>query len=132
MWIDGGRGVDALLGKQTRQHGDLDSAIQQKDIPNLRKLLVLGGYQEIALPDSQPWNFIIGNCGVPLIDIHVIVFDDAGNGIYEPVENGMMYPAISLTGMGVICERPVRFISAEDMLRFHSGYPLRESGNKSK
>ena len=30
IWIDGGWGVDALLGKQTRLHADLDIAIEQK------------------------------------------------------------------------------------------------------
>ena len=29
IWVDGGWGVDALLGKQTRPHKDLDIAIQQ-------------------------------------------------------------------------------------------------------
>ena len=38
IWVDGGWGVDALLGKQTRIHKDLDIAIQQKDIPAFRKL----------------------------------------------------------------------------------------------
>ena len=28
LWIDGGWGVDALLGGQTREHGDLDVAIE--------------------------------------------------------------------------------------------------------
>jgi lincosamide nucleotidyltransferase A/C/D/E len=39
MWVDGGWGVDALLGEQTRPHKDLDIAIQQKDVTKLRELL---------------------------------------------------------------------------------------------
>ena len=39
IWIDGGWGVDALLGEQTRPHQDLDIAVQQKDVPRLRQLL---------------------------------------------------------------------------------------------
>ena len=31
FYVDGGWGVDALLGKQTRPHADLDIAIQHKD-----------------------------------------------------------------------------------------------------
>lgn len=31
--VDGGWGVDALLGRQTRPHGDLDIACQHKDVP---------------------------------------------------------------------------------------------------
>jgi lincosamide nucleotidyltransferase A/C/D/E len=39
IWVDGGWGVDALLGEQTRPHQDLDIAIQQKDVQKLRELL---------------------------------------------------------------------------------------------
>ena len=37
--IDGGWGVDALLGKQTRIHADLDIALLHKYVPLLRHLL---------------------------------------------------------------------------------------------
>ena len=30
VWVDGGWGVDALLGKQTRFHEDLDIAVEAK------------------------------------------------------------------------------------------------------
>jgi len=46
IWIDGGWGVDALLEKQTRPHKDLDIAVQQKDVPQLREVLEANGYQE--------------------------------------------------------------------------------------
>ena len=31
IWVDGGWCVDALLGKQTREHPDLDIAVERKD-----------------------------------------------------------------------------------------------------
>jgi lincosamide nucleotidyltransferase A/C/D/E len=37
IWIDGGWGVDALLGEQTRPHRDLDIAIQKKHLPQLQR-----------------------------------------------------------------------------------------------
>jgi lincosamide nucleotidyltransferase A/C/D/E len=36
IWIDGGWGVDALLGKQSRAHKDLDITIQQQDLAKFR------------------------------------------------------------------------------------------------
>ncbi len=42
--VDGGWGVDALLGEQTRSHGDVDIALQHKDVPKLRALLEARGY----------------------------------------------------------------------------------------
>jgi lincosamide nucleotidyltransferase A/C/D/E len=38
-----------------------------------------------------------------------------------------MYPAASLTGSGVLAGHAVKCISAEYMVRFHTGYKLRET-----
>ena len=35
--IDGGWGVDALLGEQTRVHSDLDVAVAHQDVPQIRQ-----------------------------------------------------------------------------------------------
>ena len=45
--IDGGWGVDALLGEQTRRHEDLDIAMQHADTTALRELLEARGYREV-------------------------------------------------------------------------------------
>jgi len=126
IWIDGGWGVDALLGEQTRPHKDLDIAIQERDVPQLRALLEARGYKEIKLQDSRPWNFVLGDENGREVDLHVIVLDDHGNGFYGPIEKGVMYPAASLTGTGSIDGRIVKCISAEWVVKFHSGYKLKE------
>ena len=51
IWIDGGWGVDALLGKQTRPHEDVDIVIQQKDLLVLRKLLEDQGSRDVPRDD---------------------------------------------------------------------------------
>ncbi len=127
IWIDGGWGVDALLGQQTRPHEDVDIVIQQKDLPVFRKLLEDQGYADVLRDDTSDWNFVLGDDQEHLVDVHVIVFDDKKNGIYGPVERGMMYPAASLTGTGVIDDHKVRCISPEYLVQFHSGYELQES-----
>jgi lincosamide nucleotidyltransferase A/C/D/E len=125
-WIDGGWGVDALLGEQTRPHKDLDIAIQQKHVVALREFLHAQSYREIKLEDARPWNFVLGDENGREIDVHVIKIDDRGNGIYGPSEKGEMYPAASLTGTGKIQGKKVRCISPEWMVKFHSGYQLKE------
>ena len=126
IWIDGGWGVDALLGEQSRLHKDLDITLQQKDVPMLRRFLQTCGYREIKLEEARSWNFVLGDENGKEIDVHVVVLDDKGNGLYGPPEKGEMYPAASLTGTGVIEGRTVRCISPEWMVKFHSGYPLQE------
>src|SRR5450432_2877821 len=79
IWVDGGWGVDALLGGQTRPHSDLDIAIQQEDAAKLRALLQSRGYREIKLEEARPWNFVLADADGHEIDFHVIVVDEKGN-----------------------------------------------------
>jgi lincosamide nucleotidyltransferase A/C/D/E len=123
IWIDGGWGVDALLGKQTRPHEDLDIAIQQKDVPKLCELLEAEGYKEVKR-DNQ-WNFVLGDPKGRKIDLHAFVFDGMGN-----VVEGIPYPPASLTGTGSINGHRVNCISPEYMIKFHSGYKLRDKDFK--
>lgn len=124
IWVDGGWGVDALLEKQTRPHSDLDIAVQEKDVQKMRELLAAKGYKEVPSKDEKAWNFVLSDGNGHEIDVHVISIDENGNGIYGPKENDEMYPASSLTGQGKIDGKSVRCISAEDMVKFHSGYEL--------
>ena len=127
IWVDGGWGVDALLEKQTREHRDLDIAVQKKDLAVMKKLLGARGYRDKGEPHARPWNFIMEDQSGHEVDVHVITLDDAGNGIYGPAETGIAYPASSLAGRGVIAGRFVQCISPEDMVKFHSGYELDEN-----
>lgn len=126
VWVDGGWGVDALLGKQTRSHKDLDIAIQQKDIPKFRALLEKQGYKDVKTEEAKQHNFVLGDDKGHEIDVHVIVLDDKGNGIYGPIENGEMYPSDSLTGRGVVGGQFVRCISAEWKVKSHGEYKLKD------
>ncbi len=127
VWIDGGWGVDALLGKQTRLHQDFDIVLQQKDLPMLRELLSAEGYKDVERDDTRRWNFVLGDNNGNEIDIHAIVIDKDGNGLYGPEEMGVMFPAGSLTGTGTIAGQAVRCISAEHMVQFHTGYEIKDN-----
>jgi lincosamide nucleotidyltransferase A/C/D/E len=130
IWVDGGWGVDALLGNETRAHKDLDIAIQEKDLPKFRQLLESSGYKEIKLEIARPHNFVLGDSKGHEIDVHVIVLDEQGNGIYGPAEKGETYPAAALTGSGTINGQRVKCISPEWTIKFHSGYELKEKDYK--
>jgi len=45
VWIDGGWGVDALVGRQTRPHDDLDLVILLHEVPAVERELALLGYE---------------------------------------------------------------------------------------
>ena len=128
IWLDGGWGVDALLGEQTRSHADLDIVIQQKDVKKARGLLEGQGYKNVERDDTRPWNFVLGDANGHEIDFHVIVFDNKGNGIYGSIENG--WPVGSLAGTGNINGHPIRCVSPEYMFKSHTGYKLHEKDLK--
>ena len=115
--VDGGWGVDALLGRQTRPHEDVDIAVQHKDVPALRRLLNARGYRELPNPDAKNFNFVLSDSQGRKIDVHSYTFDQRGNHVY-----GIAYPIDSLTGTGMINGHPVKCISVEWAVKFHTQY----------
>ena len=126
VWLDGGWGVDALLGQQSRAHDDIDLIVQKKDVTNLNNYLEAKGYSQIQTDDTRSWNYVLGDREGRKVDVHVIVIDRKGSGIYGPVENDEKYPANALTGVGMIDDVKVRCLTADYQLESHSGYELRE------
>jgi lincosamide nucleotidyltransferase A/C/D/E len=126
IWIDGGWGVDALLGRQTRSHKDLDIALEDQHLVRFERFLALRGYHRTKREIERPFNFVVADDGGREIDVHVISLDENGDGIYGPPENCLTYPAESLTGIGTISGCTVRCISPQWMVKFHSGYELTE------
>lgn len=127
LFIDGGWGVDALLGKQTRPHGDLDVVIERKNLEAFDQYLRQKGYRDILRGDTSNYNYMLGDEDVKLVDIHVIELDEEGNGLYGKEKDGIMYPVESLSGKGKIAGQEVDCISPEWVVKFHTGYKLRES-----
>lgn len=122
IWVDGGWGVDALLGEQTRLHTDLDIAIPHQAVPALRALLTERGYKDVPRDDSWECNFVLGDDHGREVDVHSCAFDADGNNIF-----GVAYPFDSLKGSGVINGYPVKCVTPEWMVKFHTGYPLDEN-----
>ncbi len=119
--IDGGWGVDALVGRQTRPHNDLDIALEHRHVQQVRALLEAQGYVDVPRDDTRDCNFVLGDEAGHLVDFHSFTFDESGNIIF-----GVAYPFDSLQGHGSIDGFPVRCITPEWMVKFHSGYKLDE------
>lgn len=117
--IDGGWGVDALLGEQTRPHEDLDIAMPHKFVPLARALLETKGYTDVPRDDTRDCNFVLGDDQGHLVDFHSFTFDAEDMLVF-----GVPYPPDSLNGCGSIASYPVKCITPEWMVKFHSGYQI--------
>jgi lincosamide nucleotidyltransferase A/C/D/E len=123
VFIDGGWGVDALLRGQTREHGDLDLAVEDRHREALVDSLQGNGFTRLGEVGATSWNFLLAHPDGAVVDLHVIVVDADGNGVLGPADAGSAYPAGSLTGRGELGGRTVDCVAAEWAVRFHDTYP---------
>ncbi len=123
VWIDGGWGVDALLGEQTREHDDIDLVVELVHVPSLIAALTSDGYELVA--GSSPTSFVLVDAVGRQVDVHPVVFDEEGGGVYR-MEDGRdwIYPAAGFGGRGLVGGRTVRCLTAEVQVLVHDGYEL--------
>lgn len=122
VWLDGGWGVDALIGTQSRTHKDVDIVVRVDDVPRLKVILGTQGFT--IRRGSPPDSFLLGDELGLEVDVHSVVFDSTGNGLYR-MENGeiWIYPAEGFSGSGVIDGRVVRCLSPAVQVLCHAhGY----------
>lgn len=122
LWLDGGWAVDAVLGEQTRPHKDADIILRVSDLPKLLELLASRGF-EIQQGGTES-NFVLADRSGLEVDVHAIVFDREGNGVYR-MENGSdwIFPAAGFSGRGVVQGISVRCLSPETQVLCHAhGY----------
>jgi lincosamide nucleotidyltransferase A/C/D/E len=122
-WVGGGWGVAALAGRQTRQHRDLDLAVDARDLG--RCLVVLDRLGYVAETDWLPVRIEMRSAGELWVDVHPVVFDASGHGRQADLEGGFFdYPPDAF-GRGLIDGRTVPCLSAQQQRRFRSGYEHR-------
>jgi lincosamide nucleotidyltransferase A/C/D/E len=123
-WLDGGWGVDALLGRETRKHDDLDLVAELRDSERIVELLRNSGYELVA--GGAPKSFVLVDEAGRQVDVHPVRFDADGGGIYQMDGGEWIYPAEGFSGRGRVAGRLVRCLSPEVQVLVHAGYELSE------
>ena len=117
--LDGGWGVDALLGRETRPHEDLDLVVALTDVPRIQEALRPLGF---ALhEDHLPVRFVLRRTGEQL-DFHTVTFDPEGGGVQpQPGGGSFRYPPEGFV-QGRVRGAPVPCIAASVQVLCHLGY----------
>jgi lincosamide nucleotidyltransferase A/C/D/E len=126
-WLDGGWGVDALAGEETRVHDDLDACVELRETDGIADLLAPLGFR-VTL-DERPTRMVLGDDTGRRIDLHPLVLDDEGNGRQlgaGPNGGDAVYPADGLKAVGKVEGESVPCLSPQLLLLHHTGYEPQE------
>jgi lincosamide nucleotidyltransferase A/C/D/E len=123
-WIGGGWGVDALVGEQTRLHGDLDLAVDAAALDRVLVLLVEHGYAMTVdwLPSRAELTAPDGRC----VDVHPVRFEADGSGSQAGLNGATFGYAADGFTTGMIGGVEVPCLSAAQQLEFRKGYEPRD------
>jgi lincosamide nucleotidyltransferase A/C/D/E len=124
VWLDGGWAIDALLGHQRRPHDDLDVVAGLDDVPRIKSALGERGY--VFADDGDPRIAVMVDAAGHQIDVHPVVFTEAGDGVYKMTTGGdWVYPSHGFAGTGDVLGRSVPCLTPEVMMVCHAtGYIL--------
>ena len=127
IWIDGGWGVDALLGEQTRPHADLDFLIEKVSSDRLVSAIRKLGFVDVHTNDHTSSNFVMGTLEGKNFDFHVLERATDGDYLYGDTDNQITVTLESIDGSGTIAGRSVRCPTPEFQINSHTGYTLKKT-----
>lgn len=123
-WIDGGWGIDILLGKQNRVHRDIDVDFDGKFTDVLLDALNVKGYTIVT--DWRPARIELYHPELGYIDIHPLIISEDGSAKQAGLNDDWYEFKEEWFSSALFEERTIPCISAEAQKLFHSGYELRE------
>ena len=70
VFLDGGWGVDALLGYQSRAHNDIDIFVEKNDYQNFIEIMKANGFYEIKMEYTTLNHTVWEDLKNRIIDLH--------------------------------------------------------------
>ena len=115
VWVQGGWGIDALLGEQTRPHDDLDVIIRADDIE--AAIQATRGLGFSLMTDELPQGFVVRDEIDRRIDFHPVRFRSDGSAVQKSNGGGeWVFSAPGLLGTGSINGRGIRCLTPEEQV----------------
>ena len=123
LWVAGGWGVDALVGRQTRAHRDLDLLVDAQRLEECLGLLATRGYA--VETDWLPVRVEVVAVERGWVDVHPVRLADDGSGVQAGLNGTWFdYPADCFT-IGSLAGREVPCLTAARQRLLHTGYEPR-------
>ena len=125
-WLDGGWGVDALLGEVTRPHDDVDLVVELDALPGVLDSLTTLGFS--VTENLAPVRVVLHSSDGLQVDLHPVSFAEDGTAWQRgasPDGSDCPYPAEGF-GEGRILDRVVPCLTPELQLEHHDGYAPRD------
>lgn len=122
-WVAGGWGVDALAGRQTRAHRDLDLLVDAERLEDCLSILTARGYA--VETDWLPVRVEVGAAGRGWVDVHPVRLAADGSGVQAGLDGTRFdYPPDCFT-TGNLAGREVPCLTAAHQQLLHTGYEPR-------
>lgn len=119
-WVGGGWGVAALVGRQTRDHRDLDLAVDADDLQVCLLALTDLGY--VTETDWLPVRIELRASDDRWVDVHPVKLAANGHGRQAGLDGAHFdYPPSAFTA-GALNGRRVNCLSVRQQREFHTGY----------
>jgi len=123
LWLEGGWGVDALVGYQTRPHRDVDVDIDAECEEAALAALAALGY--VVETDWRPNRVELAAPGRGWVDVHPLLLAEDGSARQAALDGGFhVFPAAFFT-LGSLDGVPVPCVSAAAQRLFRGGYEAR-------
>lgn len=123
-WVEGGWGIDVLVGKQTREHRDIDIDFDINFETKLMNKLEEIGY--LVTTNCYPTRVELFHPKYGYIDVHPFIITKNGNMKQANPEGGWFNLEAKWFTESIFEGRIIPYISVEGQKLFHSGYELRE------
>jgi lincosamide nucleotidyltransferase A/C/D/E len=123
VWLEGGWGVDALVGRQTRVHRDVDIDIDGEQEGLVLDALIGAGYR--IETDWRPNRVELVAGGRGRVDVHPLQLHADGSASQVALDGGSYFFPRGYFTMGSLAGRPVPCFSVAAQRHFRSGYDLR-------
>lgn len=117
VYLDGGWGVDALLGRETRIHNDIDLFVEMRNYHDYIHIIKENGFSEVTMEYTTKNHTVWNDDKQRIIDLHCFEFINDGI-LYE----GDIFPLETFSGTGKVGDITVSCIEPFSQVMFHLGY----------